>query len=189
MKKIVIIAALVALTTGANAQFFDFSNNNNRYELGFNLGVTGLNTTYNGFGWGMNFSVWGGYIDFNYSGPEHRYSNRVNSTLWEDSTAFVLNVGYEIPILPWLRVIPLVGWCQTTYGLTDAETVNIETTEDNSRIFHDYNVIKGSRKYYFNFGAALMVQPLRWMSIYGVYTRNAIYGGLSFNLANIKDQE
>ena len=43
-KTVLMIATLVAVTMSANAQWFDFKNNVHRYELGLNLGMTGINT-------------------------------------------------------------------------------------------------------------------------------------------------
>lgn len=189
MKKSLLIAALMAVAMSASAQWFDFSNNKDRYEVGFNIGMAGLNTTYQDFGAGASISAWGVYIDCLSAGPEHRYDNHVNGNLWEDSTAVVVNAGYQIPVLPWLRVMPMVGYCQTTYGLTDASTVNVETNENSSSIYHDYVVLAGTRKHYFNFGAGIIVSPFKWCSIYGVYSRNAIYGGISVNLGGVNWNE
>lgn len=182
MKKTLIVAALLAAGMGAHAQWFDFSTNKNHLDIGFTLGEVAPFTEYSDFGAGVSLSAYGVYIDFVSAGPEHKYDNHVTNTLYNDSSAFVIDAGYQIPVLPWLRVMPLVGYGQTNYGITDASTVNVETNENTSSVYHDYTVTAGSRKHYFNFGAGLVVQPLRWLNIYGVYTRKAIYGGLSINL-------
>lgn len=181
MKRLLIIAALVAVAFSANAQVFDFSNNNNRYEFGLTLGQAGSFTQYADFGMGLSAMVWGGYIDFIKSDAQHKYDNHVSDTTWNDTEAFSINLGYQIPILRWLRVMPLVGYSQTNEGITDGSTVNISSSENSGTMYHDYDVTPGSRKHYFSYGAGLSVQPLRWFSINAVVTSKAIYGGISLN--------
>lgn len=192
MKKTLFLAALLAVTVGANAQWLDFSNNANRYEVGLNLGMAGLNTEFHDFGFGASLSVWGVYIDFIEAGPMHKYDNHVadmysSQALVPDSTAWTLSVGYQIPILPWLRVMPLIGHCHNTSGYTDYSTVNIETSgseySSTSQMYHDYIKQKGHGS--LNFGGGLVISPIKWMSIYGVYTNHSIYGGVTFNFGGL----
>jgi hypothetical protein len=96
--------------------------------------------------------------------------------------AFHINAGYQIPVLKWLRIMPMVGYCQTNAGLTDATTVNVDVNENTTSIFHDYDVTSGTRKHHFNFGAGLFIKPIRWIEIYAIGSRYAIYGGISINL-------
>lgn len=182
MKKTLFLSLLVAFTVSANAQWFNLANNAGRFTLGVNLGEVGLNCPYQAFGVGVSFSAYGGYIDFIYAGPEHQFDNHVTATQYNDSAAFAINLGYMIPVLPWLRVMPMLGYCQTNAGITDASTVNIEVNDDNASMYHDYNVTPGTRNHRFNFGAGIEIRPLKWFNIYGVYTNNAIYGGISLNL-------
>ena len=190
------IATLVAVTMSANAQWFDFKNNVHRYEIGLNLGMTGINTGFEQFGWGASLSAWGVYLDFTSAGPMYKYDNRVasmndpaNLRFLPDSTTTTINLGYQIPVLPWLRVMPLVGYCQTNYGVTDMGTLNAETSENSTTLYHDYTVTPGSRKHYFNFGVGLSIRPVKYIDIYGVYSRRAIYGGISINLDAFVDDE
>lgn len=196
MKKSIIIAALMAVTMGASAQWFDFKNNVHRYEIGLNLGVPGLNTEFHDFGIGVSVSAWGVYIDFLKAGPMHKYDNHVAdmtnpAALVPDSTAWTLNVGYQIPVLPWLRIMPVIGHSHNTSGYTDYSTVNVETSGDeyssSSQMYHDYVKQKGYGT--LNFGGGVVISPIRWMSIYGVYTKHAIYGGLTFNLSAIAEMD
>jgi len=190
MKKSIFIAALMAMTMGANAQWLDFSTNNERYGAGFHVGMAGWNCEYSDLGFGVSLNLLGMYFDYMKAGPEHRYDNHVTNTLYDDSVAWHLNVGYQIPILPWLRVMPLIGYCQTNAGITDATTVNIEVDDNNNaRMFHDYDVTPGTRRHYFNFGGGLFIQPIRWAEIYAVGSRHAIYGGISLNLSAFVNSE
>lgn len=183
MKKGIIIAVLVAMTMGASAQWFDFSNNKEIFEVGFQTGPVGLKTNYSNWGYGGSINICGVVVDFLYTGPEHKYDNHVLPVLYEDTSALTINVGYQIPVLPWLKVMPVVGHCHTSAGLTDATTVNIEVQDESARMYHDFDVT--SRRHYFNYGGGLVIHPVDWMSVYGVYTVHAIYGGITFNLGAI----
>lgn len=189
-KTVLLMAAVLAVTMSANAQWFDFKNNVHRYELGLNLGMTGINTGFEQFGWGASLSAWGVYLDFTSAGPMYKYDNRVasmndpaNLRFLPDSTTTTINLGYQIPVLPWLRIMPLVGFNITTSGVTDMATHNTEVNNSgdyvNVELYHDYN--REYRWSYLNFGGGIVISPIKWISIYGVYTKRAIYGGLTFN--------
>lgn len=189
-KRFLLLAVLFALAgNSANAQFLDLANNNRRLNFGFQLGEAGWHTEYEDFGWGLSLSVCGVYVDCLISGPQHENDHHVNQTLWEDDEAFTINVGYQIPILPWLRIAPIVGYSQTNYGITDMSTVNIHVDEGShsGSIYHDY--YPQERFHEFNFGGGIFVQPFKYVEFYGVYTRRAIYGGISFNLFAFADDK
>lgn len=182
MKKIILIAVLVLSTSAAYAQWFDFSSNNGRVEAGLSLGQVGTGTKNEGIGSGANALIYGGYIDLVKFGPEHRFDHRVKDTDWEDHVAICVHLGYQIPILPWLRVMPLVGYAQTNEGLTRGDEMYLDT-DDSPSWYHPYDVTKGSRTHYFNYGGGISVQPIKWFSINFCYTPFAIYGGIGINLA------
>lgn len=184
MKKTIVIAMLMAAVASASAQWFDFSNNKNRFDLGVNLGMTGLKCNYQAFTWGASLNVYGVYVDFLYGAPAHKYDNHVVPVMYNDTSITSINIGYQIPVLPWLRVMPIVGHCHTNAGLTDATTVNVEVTDDYSaEMYHDFNVT--SRRHYFNYGCGLIIQPIRWFNLYAVYSRQAVYGGLGISLGDV----
>ena len=183
-KKILILATLVALAVSAKAQWFDFSNNDERLTLGFHLGANAVGTEYSNFGFGASLSVMGVYMDFMRVIPAHKYDNHVEYTVYDDSASLTINLGYQIPVLSWLRIMPLVGYCQTNYGKTDASSINFSNSDDyNPTLYHDYDVTPGSRKHYFNYGVGLFVTPVQFMDIYAIVSSKAIYGGISVNLA------
>ena len=193
MKKTIIIAALMALTMSANAQWLDFSNNKERLDVGVQLGQAGIGTNFSRLGWGVSLDCYGVYIDFLSAGPMYKYDNHVDvgpSAQVADSTVLNINIGYQIPILPWLRIMPIVGHCHTTSGYTDFSTVNIEVDgSDNytsAQMYHDY-VKTGPTFHFWNYGCGIIVTPCKWINIYGVYTARSIYGGISFNLGAISE--
>lgn len=188
MKRFAILCAFVAFTTSLNAQVFDFASNKHRFEVGFNFGQSGSFTEYADFGFGVNLLAGGFYLDYIKAGPQHRYDNHVNDTKWHDTVALCVNSGYQIPILSWLRIMPLIGYAQTNEGITDASTININTGENSSSFYHDYDVTPGSRKHYLNYGGGLSIQPCKWFSINAVATRYGLYGGIGINILSFVNQ-
>lgn len=188
-KSMLLLAAIAAFTMSANAQWFDFGNNRHNYSIGFQGGVGAYGTEYAEAGFGFSFQAWGVQVDFIDVVPAHRYDNHVTNTLYRDSASFTINLSYKIPVLPWLRVMPVLGYCQTNYGDTDATTVNVDVDENTASVYHDYNVFPGSRKHHFNYGIGLSVRPVKYVDIYGVYSARAIYGGVSLNLESLAGDE
>ena len=182
MKRLIISLVLLSVTVCAHAQFFDFSSNNNRYEVGMNFGQMAFNTQYARFGVGVNTLAWGVYLDLNMTAAQHKFDRKFSDTQWNDDEFFNINLGYQIPILPWIRVMPLLGYAQTNEGITDASTINIDSDEESISIYHTYTVTPGSRVHYFNYGGGVSIQPLKWFSINFAYTRYAVYGGIAIDI-------
>ena len=181
-----LVAMIMSLTLGAKAQWFDFSKNE-RMSIGLNVGVVGyrldnqgLNTDYSDIGIGVSFSLMGVYADFIYQKPEHRYSSEVGVPDWNDHTALAINVGYQLPVLPWLFVTPLVGYSNETTGKTRANSI----TAENSSIVHRYDV--EHRYHHFNYGVGIMVRPFPVVEIGAVATTHAIYGNISYSFSSRK---
>ena len=186
MKRLIISLVLLSVTVYAHAQLFDFSSNDNRYEVGMNLGQMAFNTQYARFGVGMNMLAWGVYLDFNMTAAQHKFDRKFSDTQWNDDEFFNINLGYQIPILSWIRVMPLLGYAQTNEGITDASSINIDISpgegSNSASIYHTYTVTPGSRVHYFNFGGGVSIQPLKWFSINFAYTRHAVYGGFAIDI-------
>lgn len=194
MKKFMLSLALLLSAIGASAQsggvalfekevtLFSFEANLSRLEFGINLGQVGSFTDYARFGMGANLMVAGFYLDFLHAEPQHKYDSHVSDTQWNDNQAFCINAGYQIPILNWLRIMPLVGYAQTNDGITDGSSLSVSADEDSLTFYHRYDVTPGSRTHYFNYGGGLSVQPCRWFSVNLIATRYALYGGIGFNI-------
>ena len=176
----------MATVMNANAGWFDLSENKGRCGLGVNMGFVGWNTRYCDFGWGPSINVNGVYLDFLKGGPAHEQSKvrQGEGHLFNDSTAVLANVGYQLPIFPWLRVMPLVGYCQTDAGVTDVSKSYYEQfAYAGGKSYHPYKVTPGTRRHYINIGAGVFVQPAAWLEVYVVGSFHALYGGISINLA------
>lgn len=164
---------------------FNFPLNTNRLEAGLTFGQVGSTTDYARFGMGGYVLVSGVYVDFVHAQPQHKYNHQVSDTKWNDTSVFSINAGYQIPVLSWLRLMPLVGYTQTNDGITDASTVEVDVDENGSSWYHHYTVTPGSRTHYFNFGGGISIQPLKWVSIHFVYSRYAIYGGIGLDILSV----
>ena len=182
MKRLVLSLVLLSVTVCAHAQLFDFSSNNNRYEAGLNFGQMAFNTRYARFGIGLNMLAWGVYLDINKTNAQHKFDRKFSDTRWNDDEFFNISLGYQIPILSRIRIMPLLGYAQTNEGITDASTFNINPGEDLSSVYHTYTVTPGSRVHYFNYGGGVSIQPLKWFSINFAFTRYAVYGGFAIDI-------
>ena len=83
MKKIVILVAMALVAMSANAQFLDFSSNDNRLGFGIQIGQSATGTEYAKLGFGISLSAMGGYIDFLRVVPDHQYDNHVTNTIYD----------------------------------------------------------------------------------------------------------
>jgi len=197
MKRALVILILAAFAINAGAQsggggefgtevtLLKFNLNASRLEGGLNVGMVGTFTPYQRFGMGANVLVSGFYLDFIAAEPQHKFDNSVSDTQWNDNVAFCINAGYQIPILKWLRIMPLVGYGQTNEGVTDGTSLSVSSDEDGVTWYHNYKVTPGSRTHYFNYGGGISVQPCKWFSINVVGTRCGIYGGVALDLLTI----
>ena len=190
MKKIALFAVLFSLiTVNAKAQWFDFSQNKYDASIGFNIGAVGyhfdgshIDKTYTGLGVGASLSLLGVYLDFIYQSPEHKWDRTVTQNEYPDKTALTINVGYKIPVLPWLNFIPVVGYSNETSGRTLGNSIGVDP--DSHSIYHDY--VYDNIYSHFNYGAGLSLKPISWLEIGGVCTSHAVYGNISVNLMKFK---
>ncbi|MBO4340271.1 MAG: hypothetical protein J5835_02430 [Bacteroidales bacterium] len=195
MRKLFIIIAAMALAMSANAQgislgsgltkefhLFDFEFNTSRLEGGINIGQSGSFSEYARFAIGANILVGGFYLDFLKADAQHKYDSTLTDAQYNDNESFSINVGYQIPLLRWLRIMPLMGYSQTNDGITDGSSLSVSADEDSVTWYHRYEVTPGSRKHYFNYGGGLSIQPCKWFSVNLVATRNALYGGFGLNI-------
>ena len=185
MKKLFAALLFAAITLNLSAQEMKI----NRLEMGVNFGQVASFSDYARLCFGGNVLYNGIYVDFLHAYPEHRFDHQVTDTQWNDTSAFCINAGYQFPILSWLRLMPLVGYCQTNEGVTDGSSVNISTDGDNTTWYHTYRVTPGTRVHKFNYGGGVSIQPLKWFSINLIATRNAIYGGIGLDVLSFANQK
>lgn len=181
MKKLFIALLFVFVSLGASAQ--DIASG--RMEIGFNFGEAGSFSEYARLGVGGNVVLNGIYLDFLIAEPEHKYYHYVTDTQWNDTCAFCINAGFQIPILSWLRIMPLVGYSQTNEGITDGTSINFDSGDGSTTWYHDYTVTPGTRTHRLNYGGGISVQPCKWFSVNLIATRNALYGGIGLDVFSL----
>ena len=189
MKKIALFAVLFSLTTlSAQAQWFDFSQNLSRGVVGFHTGLVGYKgindipeMKLSDLGVGMNVSLGGVYADFVYVTPDHMYDSHVVMEDWEDHDAFVINVGYQIPIYKdYVLITPLIGWSRVSTGITEGNNIGVDT--ESRSIFHKYHSTWHRND--FNYGGVITLVPCKYFEINLTGTAHAAYAGIAFNLSN-----
>ena len=189
-KSILLVALLAMVSFSVKAQWFNFSENQKRAVIGFHAGLVGYNDV-NGIndmkltdmGVGVSLNVLGVYADFLYVSPDHMYDSHVVQTNWEDHDAFVINVGYQIPIYQnYVFITPVIGWSRVSTGITEGNNIGVDP--ERRSIFHKYHSTWHRND--FNYGGVLTVAPSKYFEINAAFTAHAAYAGIAFNLANFK---
>ena len=191
MKKVALFVVLFSMMTiSAKAQWFDFSQNIKRGVVGFHTGLVGYNNvndlsgmSLSDLGVGLSLNVAGVYADFLYVTPDHMYDSHVVFENWDDHDAFVINVGYQIPIYQdYVFITPLIGWSRVSTGITEGNNIGVDT--EAGSIFHKYHSTWHRNN--FNYGGILTVAPCKYFEINAAFTAHAAYAGIAFNLANFE---
>ena len=189
-KSILLVALLAMVSFSVKAQWFNFSENQKRAVIGFHAGLVGYNDV-NGIndmkltdmGVGVSLNVLGVYADFLYVSPDHMYDSHVVQTNWEDHDAFVINVGYQIPIYQnYVFITPVIGWSRVSTGITEGNNIGVDP--ERRSIFHKYHSTWHRND--FNYGGVLTVAPSKYFEINAAFTAHAAYAGIACNLANFK---
>ena len=183
MKKVALFVVLFTMMTfSAKAQLFDFRNNLTDVTFGFNLGVVGYDFEHGqvvkniaNFGGGVSVSLLGVYIDFIYQSPDHRWDRKITEAEYPDQTALTINLGYQIPVLSWLYVTPLIGYSNETWGRTLGNSIGVDS--ESHSIYHDY--VRDRINNHFNYGVGVMFRPIEVLEIGAVATSHALYGTIS----------
>ena len=182
------------MTLSANAQWFDFSENNDRAVVGINTGLVGYrNVTDLGIadtwdfadvGVGGSIAIAGVYVDFVYVNPDHRFDSHIIMGNWDDHSALTLNAGYQIPIYKdYVFITPMIGWSRVTTGYTEGNNIGFDA--ESQSIYHKYTPTWHRND--FNYGAGLTVVPCKWFEINANCTAHAASLGVGFNLMNYKE--
>ena len=191
MKKVALFVALFSIMTiSAKAQWFDFSQNLDRGVVGFHTGLVGYHEingitemSLSDLGLGMSLAVGGVYADFVYVSPDHMYDSHIVFEDWDDHDAFVLNLGYQIPIYEnYVFITPLIGWTRVSTGITEGNNIGVDT--ESHSIYHKYHSTWHRND--FNYGGMLTVVPCKYFEINATCTAHAAYAGIAFNIADLQ---
>ncbi len=186
-KSILLVALLAMMSFSVKAQWFDFSENKERFVVGFNTGIVGYHEvndlpemSLSDLGVGINLAVSGLYFDFLYVAPDHMYDSHIVMTNWDDHDAFVINAGYQVPIYKhYVFVTPMIGWSRVSTGITEGNNIGIDT--EARSIYHKYHSTWHRND--FNYGGMLTIAPCKYFEINAAFTSHAAYAGISFNIA------
>lgn len=175
MKKFFFFLILsICFSTSYGFSFKDnFKKENNNIGFGFHFGAIGQrqdmglqifmgSVTYKGF-----------YLDFGGWLPVHGRDTHVGT--WDDDRAFLIHVGYNIPIAPCVRLTPLIGYASNESGYTDGYDWHV-TSSGISNHFVSGWACKG-----LDYGAQLTIN-INHFNITGTYTRFAWYAGIGYEI-------
>lgn len=205
MKKVAIIAVLFSLMTiSAKAQFFDLTENMDRAVIGFNIGPTGYGSFHDFFqnqniayddydkplwdmsnlGIGMSFALLGLYVDFSVVVPDHKFDKKIGYQNFRDHSAFIINFGYQIPIIEhYILITPVIGYSRFTTGWTLGDEISIDY--ESHSFSHEYEPDHKLRE--FNYGGVLTIAPCEWFELYATCTNHGTWAGIAFNLMNYQN--
>ena len=173
MEKFILLIFVLGLSTmSLFAQTF-FERNNNRFSMGVQVGKVYNPEVFKYPTYIINVSYYGVYLDIGGCPRSHRSDVRVDK--WKDSSYFTFHVGYQLPVLNWLRVTPLVGYYCHKSGYTDG----YDYTVDKYGIHNRFDVT--DQKSGFDFGGNLQFDINRF-SIFCTFTKKLWYAGLGFNV-------
>lgn len=177
MKKIYLLFATFMVCMSASAQLLQGEglNENKGGSIGIIGGALGINgLSYAGVG--MNGTIYGAYIDFMFLPRANANSTDVNKHSNEKQSISV-HLGYQVPLLKWLNIIPIVGYTQVQKGTTDGSNWTYTYGSGINNSFYVDETNKG-----FEFGGILAVKIGKIVRIYGAGTTRCIYGGIGFKL-------
>ena len=195
MKKVTLFAVFFTLMTlSAKAQWFDFSENDDRAIVGINTGLVGYRNVsdlgsastwdFADVGVGASIAIAGVYVDFVYVSPDHRFDSHIVQGNWDDHSALSFNAGYQIPIYKdYVFITPMIGLSRVTTGYTEGNNIGFDT--ETQSIYHKYTATWHRND--FNYGAGLTVVPCKWFEINATCTAHAASLGVGFNLTNYQE--
>ena len=123
MKKILLLIT-VLYSTSCFSQYqsqvkssstFEYANKS--FDMGIIGGVIGVQDDYSYGALGFNMTLYGIYADFMGWPKAHEDDVRVDK--WHDKSSIAYHVGYQIPLMKYLRIIPIVGYAKVEEGTTN----------------------------------------------------------------------
>ena len=181
MRKLVLtfafaIMSIVAFAQSQYYEYNDFFARNNNVSINLQFGaVDNINNKHAGFQTMMfGISAYGVYMDIGGWPASHTsdyfYGDR------DDEKCFAIHGGYQIPVLPFLKITPLLGYYEHQIGWTDGDWYYIDRYGDIHNHFITEYEYRG-----FDYGAQIQFDIYR-LSIVGTVTKNMWYAGLGVNI-------
>ena len=176
MKKTLLALAILLFSITANAQWFPFDDvNRNFYGGAIQGGALGLGKEVTRAAFGANVLAYGVYLDVLYCGPQHAHDPKKD--VWDDSSGFSLHAGYQIPILEFLRVIPLVGYAEVNRGVTDGTDYSLDYNSSSKQWLIRNKYTKNWKDGGFDAGGSVVIN-IGPVNIFLTGTMCSVYGGI-----------
>lgn len=176
MKKTVLSLAILFSCLTASAQWFPFADVNFGHAgIAFQGGALGLGKEVTRAAFGANLLVYGVYIDALYAGPQHKHDPKLDT--WDDNNAISVHLGYQIPIIEYVRIIPIVGYAQVSKGITDGTDYNVEYSTSSRSWLVNNKYTKTWKEGYFDAGGSIVVN-IGPANIFLTGTMCSVYGGI-----------
>ena len=86
--------------------------------------------------WGFNAQIYGFYCDLLLKPRNH--GNDVAIDRWKEKEALSYHFGYQIPILEYVRFIPVVGYSRVKTGITDGSNWKVTNSGINNAFYVTY---------------------------------------------------
>lgn len=173
MKKNILTLLFTLLTISVNAQTFFERNKNISFGIQFGA-VDHHNNTDMGFQTLMaTVSCYGVYLDI--GGWPRAYGSDARIDKWDDEYCIAFHIGYQLPILDWLKITPIIGYYNHESGYTDGYYWKVNQYGIDNK-FVALDELNG-----FDYGGNIQIDIKRF-SIFGTFTKNMWYAGIGFNL-------
>ena len=172
MKKTICIIILIVVCFPLNAKkWFDTNKN---ISFGLLYGTVCAKEELSQHAWGFNSMLYGFYFDLLIKGRSHGGDVAVGK--WKDKEADSFHFGYQIPIIEYVRIVPIIGYSSVKTGMTDGYNWSISQ----HGLSNSFNVDKKIGG--FDCGGVLVLN-YSIISLYGGYTNyNMFYGGVGIEL-------
>ena len=176
MKNICFLLVAFFVSMSKNAQLLqgDGLLENKGGSIGFIGGAVGINDDPSAPALGLNGTIYGIYIDFLFWPRAHANSTDVDKHE-NEKQAISAHIGYQIPLLKWLSIIPIAGYTQVENGTTDGSHWK---SSSSSGIVNSYVVDEDNKG--FDFGGILVFNISKSVRVYATGTTRAVYGGIGF---------
>lgn len=177
MKKIFLAMVILLGSVTANAQNWFPVADVNAHHFGFGIqgGSLGMGKEVTRAAFGANFLAYGIYLDCLYASPQHRSDPKM--AVWDDNSGFSIHLGYQVPILEWLRIIPIIGYAEVSKGTTDGTDYNYEYSTSSHRWIINNKYTKTWKDGGFDAGGSLVVN-VGPVNIFVTGTMCSVYGGI-----------
>lgn len=114
------------------------------------------------------------YLDASFKSP--KYGSTTNVGVWEDSKGFTFHLGYQIPIVYYFRVTPVIGMVNYSYGKTDGW----DWTVDSGGVHNEYTAEEESRWFDYGISTQYAFNKVSRLTLNASITRRTFNIGLGY---------